>query len=197
MIEANLSHAHHLIEQYNEKTFKAWQQIQRQPLKHDFKIYELSAEADFTYFREQLAKTAAAQTEQLNDLLKMLDYCEYLKNLIADANAKIGINAKLTRVNTLTKQIRFYEDYTALVRSDHESNLEPVKNVEFYKSALTDQIRVYNLPVYLYNEETLKQFEARLNALKTELQSLNDQIAGLNQKNTIEIHTFEEFKQGI
>lgn len=192
-MEVNLSRAHHMIERCNEQVIRLSQKLAAISLKYDFKILMASTNEDLAGFRSRLDKLAQDRAAQQDKLLKLFNYIEYLKMRLAEANAACGITAKLTRLNTLTRQIRAYEDFVNLVRLDYDNGLDPVKDVDFYKSAFTEDTRSYSLTLYLYDESSLKGFEERLGAMRRERQSLDDQIASLNQKNNIEIQAFEEF----
>lgn len=194
-MEANLSRIHHLIKNTLEEFDRISNRIYAMRLEFNFQVFEKTEEADFQQFCERLAKRRQEYTGLRKRMKKLLDYSDYLKMKLAAANEKYGISARLTRVASLGRQIRHQSGLLSLVREKHALDLEPACPMDVYKSSFTEKERIFNLPVYLFNEKDLEDMRAEYRRLLKEQQAINDDVATLNQTHSLEILTFEEFSE--
>lgn len=192
-MQANLSRIHHIIKSSTEEFNQISAQMEQTPLQYTFKIFEKTQEEDFEHFKAQLAKRKKEFENLRRRTDKLIKYIEYLRNLLAEANEKYGINAKLAKASSLGRKLRQAQTLIAMVEGQHAQQMEPVQKVDFYKTAYTEQVKVYELPVYVFTEDDLDKLRKEHKKLLLRQQEVNDEIAGLNQTHSLEIETFEEF----
>ena len=192
-MEANLSRIHHMAKSTIEEYYRIADRLGNMDLSFQFQVFEKTVEADFDAFRSQLAKRKEEYHGLTKRMRKLLAYADYLKILLAGANEDYGISARLTRLASLGREITQLQNFIAEVGSSHSQGINPVQPVDFYKSAFTDQSRIFNLTVFLFDEKDLEAMRTELHRLLTKRQTLNDEIATLNQDNKLQIMSFDEF----
>lgn len=194
MKKVNLSRIHHIIKDYNEEISRINDQLFCSTnTSYEFKIFEQTSENDYVTFKSKITERRAAFKNDLLKIQRMMDYIEYLKNILAGANQKKGIDSMLSHAAILNRKINLHKNFVQIIHVSHADSLQPIREVNFYKTTFTDTEKTYSLEVPIFNEEDLPEARKKLDEIINEANELNDSIASLNQKTELEIKTFEEF----
>ena len=197
MIDINLSRIHHLIKNLNDENGRINERLCSMKLSFSFTIYEKTREEDFDLFKKRLAERKDEFFKLSHKLRVNLLYLTYLKDVLAKENHKAGIDLLMNKSASLTSGIRYLRDFLLAFDNADNQDIEIIKDVEFYKSAFTEQSKSYNLPVYLFDEKEILAFRNKLNDLILEQQQVNDEIAARNQSNKAKVQKLETFAANL
>ena len=195
-MEVNLSRAHHMAKSAIEEYYRLSERLGSMRTEFVFRIFEKTQESDYESFCRQLAKRKEEYRGLVKKMRNLLGYSDYLKISLARANEELGINARLCRLASLGREIAQLQSFIGKLEASHAPGLEAVQQVDYYKSAFTEQNRIFDLAVYLYDENDLSAFRAELRKLLAKRQTLNDELATINQNNILSVMTLDEFEKG-
>lgn len=164
-----------------------------QGMSYNFMILEDTTAGDLDYFQKRIASRKAAILRDYEEIKKRLEYGEYLKKELAKANVKYGIADKLLHASWLRRRLDKLNEINEYIKANADSQFSPVKDVNYYKSAFTENNRTFNLTLYAFESSDLNRSVMEINALKKEMRDVDDEIASLNQSSTHELMSFEEF----
>lgn len=195
MPEITLSRLQHTIKDWNDQFYSSTNQFNSMDLSYVYRIFSMTSQEDYNCFLEKINKRKKSELALLDKLKNMLNYIGYLKDVLNEANQKLGISQKLVRADLLNREISCLDDFISHVQGEHFSGLVQIEDVDFYKSAFTEQLKYYDQRVYLFSTDDLEALKDRKRNLIAERQQLNDMIATLNQTHTVSIKSIDEFCQ--
>lgn len=197
MPKVNLSRIHHIIKNHNDDIVRLSNRISNLKLKFTFTIYTNTTQNDFCAFKDRLHQKKEELLKLQAEIEQNLKYIEYLKNTLSKANQNSGIDKLLNKNSLLSRKIRILKDLAERLEYDENQDIEIIKEVDFYKSAFTEQNKSYNLNMNIFTEKEQLSYQHELTDLIRQQQKLNDDIASLNQASKVEIMDFDNFIKSV
>lgn len=195
MLTVNLSRLHNMIKENTADITRMTNSIIQNPLSFTLQIFELTTQQEYGHFTQQLAGRKELIENRIKSLRENIDYGEYLKNLLTEANAKCGVNQKIIHQAYLCRLMDSLKMILQVMNNTHDSSLTTVDNVDIFKSSFTDRVKIFAMTGYVFNANDVQAMRKQIDRLETERRGIYDEIADINQSHTLDVMTFKEFRK--
>lgn len=157
-------------------------------------IFEKSENSAIIKFKAELSTKAQAYRKLDEECYTREEYIGYLKAQLDRANHKYGVTTMLAEANVVRNRIaRLTEMRSHLTSFDHLENTASVKDVDYYKSAFTENERTYTLKATAFDvNEEYDALSRRIEEEKTALREIMDRIASVNQTKFVQVRELDE-----
>lgn len=158
-------------------------------------ILRATTEEDLEEFKNRIKSHKESVLAKKQRLELCLDYIAYLKGMLDSENSRNGISEKLQGISSLQRKENELASFAATVSAFCAQEWQFKRSVDYYKSAFTEEKPFYELSLHLFNADYMGELRKERDALRTQRQSLEDELSSLNQNLTVEIMSIEEFAE--
>jgi hypothetical protein len=136
----------------------------------------------------ELVNSAAKFMANIDRRRALTDALYNIRLAVGKANAESGVDARLTMIAHLEKQVQFY---TEIAQADARENVDVVKGKLDKIRGRKEESRLYGyndtVPTGLFSEGDLAVFKTAVKDMKKQKQKLQDEVLELNVRTEIEV----------
>lgn len=194
MLQVNLSRIHNMIRNCGNHIRQIQSDIAASKGVFTLNIFRATSDADLAEFQKRLAFRRSSILKKKKELELRLDYLTYLKAALDRENSKHGITEKLQQLDAIQRKQAELARYQEAVLPFCAEEWQYERSVDYYKSTFTEEKPTFTLSEYLFNADYPGELRKARDELEMRRQTLDDELASLNQTVTVEIMAFTEFE---
>lgn len=195
MRKVNLSRLHVIIRNAIADARELVMELAQSRTTQTLRIFERTTEEDLKKFEKKCADIKQEFYGKAKDLEKRERYIEYLKTILDEANRKYGITLLLLKSSCIERRLaRLQAIKTVCLASRDITDVKDIQSPDFYKSAFTENTRIYDVQVTLFNGSDYRTACEEYDATQAESRRIQDETASINQSKFVTIKDYDEFE---
>lgn len=148
-----------------------------------YRVTEVTEESNVDEFFSELAEQQFEVMNKITSNLTAHDQMMEIRNYLIDFNHEHGIDKLRRKQSAINEKIQYLTTIQHIARNNKRRKIPSLKEC---KAMLSDTERCIDVNVALFTDQMLENIDNKINAFKSEIREISDQIATINQTHTVD-----------